>query len=62
MSARLIKKVLNEQHRPLEVKEEEEEEANQLNGEESASPESASRSSINPFDLLNEDDSEPDQV
>lgn len=61
MSARLLKKVLNEQHRPLEVKEEEEDE-NQLDGEESASPVSASRPSINPFDLLNEDDSETDQV
>lgn len=59
MSARLIKRVLNEQHRPLEVKEEEEE--NQLQGEDSVSPESVSRSSINPFDLLNDDDSEPDQ-
>ncbi|XP_028795785.1 transcription factor 25 [Neltuma alba] len=61
MSARLIKRVLNEQHRPLEVKLEEDEEENQLQGEESASPESVSRSSINPFDLLNDDDSEPDQ-
>ena len=41
---------------------EEEEEENQLNGEESESPESTTRSSINPFDLLNEDESEPDEV
>ncbi|KAI4355340.1 hypothetical protein L6164_004121 [Bauhinia variegata] len=56
MSARLLKKVLNERHRPQEVEEED-----QLNGEESKSPESVSRSTINPFDLLNEDDSEPDE-
>lgn len=55
MSARLIKRVLNEQNHHLHVNEEEED-------EELASPESVSRSSINPFDLLNEDDSENEKV
>jgi len=56
MSARLMKKVLNEQHHlPQHVIEEEEEEENDS--------EPITRSSINPFDLLNDNDSEPeDQV
>lgn len=51
-----MKKVLNEQHHlPPHVSEEEEEEENDS--------EPITRSSINPFDLLNDNDSEPeDQV
>lgn len=58
MSARLMKKVLNEQHHlPQHVSGEEEEE------EEENDSEPITRSSINPFDLLNDNDSEPeDQV
>ncbi|ESW07343.1 hypothetical protein PHAVU_010G121700 [Phaseolus vulgaris] len=53
MSARLMKKVLNEQHHLHEhVSEEEEEEENDS--------EPITRSSINPFDLLNDQDSEPE--
>ncbi|KAG5008985.1 hypothetical protein JHK87_017500 [Glycine soja] len=53
MSARLMKKVLNEQHHlPPHVSEEEEEEENDS--------EPITRSSINPFDLLNDNDSEPE--
>ncbi|XP_061340890.1 uncharacterized protein LOC133287331 isoform X2 [Gastrolobium bilobum] len=60
MSARLVKKVLNEQQQlSQQVNEEEEEEhENQLNGEDE---DSNARSSINPFDLLNDQDSEPEQ-
>ncbi|CAJ1950607.1 unnamed protein product [Sphenostylis stenocarpa] len=55
MSARLMKKVLNEQHHlPQHVSEEEEEE------EEENDSEPITRSSINPFDLLNDQDSEPE--
>ncbi|KAL2336328.1 hypothetical protein Fmac_010774 [Flemingia macrophylla] len=53
MSVRLMKKVLNEQHHlPQHVSEEEEEEEND------SGP--ITRSSINPFDLLNDHDSEPE--
>ncbi|KAL5171511.1 Transcription factor 25 [Glycine soja] len=55
MSARLMKKVLNEQHHlPQHVSGEEEEE------EEENDSEPITRSSINPFDLLNDNDSEPE--
>ncbi|TKY64180.1 transcription factor 25 [Spatholobus suberectus] len=56
MSARLMKKVLNEQQHllPQHVSEEEEEE------EEENDSEPITRSSINPFDLLNDQDSEPE--
>ncbi|XP_027335552.1 transcription factor 25 [Abrus precatorius] len=58
MSARLMKKVLNEQqHLPQHVSEEEEEHDDQLNPEDE---DSITRSSINPFDLLNDHDSEPE--
>ncbi|OMO64143.1 Transcription factor 25 [Corchorus capsularis] len=57
MSARFLKKILKEQEQQKQrVIEEEEEE--QLNGEESESPDSSSRPSKNPFDLLNEGDEE----
>lgn len=54
MSARLMKKILNEQQQHLHqhVAEEEEEEENDS--------ETITRSSINPFDLLNDNDSEPE--
>jgi len=52
MSARLMKKVLNEQHHLHEHVSEEEEEENDS--------EPITRSSINPFDLLNDQDSEPE--
>ncbi|WVZ24921.1 hypothetical protein V8G54_003465 [Vigna mungo] len=56
MSARLMKKVLNEQHHLQQhVSEEEEEEE-----EEENDSEPITRSSINPFDLLNDQDSEPE--
>lgn len=55
MSARLVKKVLNEQHYL----------SHQLNKEEEIEDEeeegSTAPSSINPFDLLNDNDSEPEQ-
>ncbi|XVF72896.1 hypothetical protein PTKIN_Ptkin12aG0157500 [Pterospermum kingtungense] len=57
MSARLLKKVLKEQEQQKQrVIEEEEEGDDQLNGDESESPDSGARSSMNPFDLLNEGD------
>lgn len=52
MSARLMKKVLNEQHHLQQHVSEEEEEENDS--------EPITRSSINPFDLLNDQDSEPE--
>ncbi|BAT98212.1 hypothetical protein VIGAN_09185100 [Vigna angularis var. angularis] len=52
MSARLMKKVLNEQHHLQQHVSEEEEEDNDS--------EPITRSSINPFDLLNDQDSEPE--
>jgi hypothetical protein len=57
MSARLVKKILNEQnHFPHQlIKEEEEEEEDENYEEGSTAP-----STINPFDLLNDDDSEPE--
>ncbi|XVF33045.1 hypothetical protein REPUB_Repub17cG0134500 [Reevesia pubescens] len=51
MSARLLKKALKEQEQKQVIEEEEE-----LNGDESESPDSGARSSKNPFDLLNEGD------
>ncbi|KAJ7963383.1 transcription factor 25 [Quillaja saponaria] len=56
MSARALRKFLNEQQqRPQE-------EENQLNGgEELESPEPVSRPTVNPFDLLNDHDSELDE-
>lgn len=63
MSARLLNKVLKEREQQKQHVIEEEE---QLNGGESESPDSGARSSVNPFDLLNEGDDEdegnPDQV
>lgn len=53
MSGRLLKKVLKEQEEDQRIEsdhEEEEEEAQQLNG----------KASINPFDLLNDDDHDLD--
>ncbi|GLT34265.1 hypothetical protein SLA2020_087890 [Shorea laevis] len=60
MSVRLLKKVLkgHEQRNQQCVAEEEEDGERRLNGDESDSPQSGSRSSKNPFDLLNEDDEE----
>jgi hypothetical protein len=53
MSARLVKKILNEQnHFPHQLIKEEDDE----NYEEG----STAPSTINPFDLLNDDDSEPE--
>ncbi|CAL5195854.1 unnamed protein product [Lathyrus oleraceus] len=56
MSARLVKRILNEQqhHFPHQLIEEEEEEENEEEG-------STAPSTINPFDLLNDNDSEPEQ-
>ncbi|XVF22244.1 hypothetical protein REPUB_Repub12eG0156900 [Reevesia pubescens] len=54
MSARLLKKVLREQEQKKQHVIEEAEE--QLNRDESESPDSGARSSKNPFDLLNEGD------
>ncbi|XP_007051358.2 PREDICTED: transcription factor 25 [Theobroma cacao] len=63
MSARLLNKVLKEREQQKQHVIEEEE---QLNGGESESPDSGARSSVNPFDLLNEGDDEdegnPDQM
>ena len=61
MSARYLRKVLKEQEqeRPLQIEEEEEED--HRNGNQSDSPDFGTRSSINPFDLLNDQDG-PDQV
>ncbi|XP_021281378.1 transcription factor 25 [Herrania umbratica] len=63
MSARLLNKVLKEREQQKQHVIEEEE---QLNGDESESPDSGARSSANPFDLLNEGDDEdegnPDQI
>lgn len=56
MSSRLFKKVVKEQEQQ-QLEEEE-----QLKDDESESPDSAPRSSINPFDLLNDGDDDPDQV
>ncbi|GMY09146.1 transcription factor 25 [Fagus crenata] len=58
MSARYLRKVLKEQEqeRPLQIEEEED----HRNGNQSDSPDSGTRSSINPFDLLNDQD-DPDQ-
>jgi len=57
MSARLMKKVLNEQHHLLQHVSEEEEEEEE---EEENDSEPITRSTINPFDLLNDQDSEPE--
>ncbi|CAL0317996.1 unnamed protein product [Lupinus luteus] len=53
MSARLVKKVLNEKHLAQQFNEEEKEEEDQLNY-------STKRSSINPFDLLDDHDYDSD--
>ncbi|XP_045789755.1 transcription factor 25 [Trifolium pratense] len=56
MSGRLVKKILNEQnHFPHQLIKEEEEEDDENYEEGSTAP-----STINPFDLLNDDDSEPE--
>lgn len=67
MSARLLKKVLREQeqeqlqqpqYHPQHIdSDQDEEEAQKVNGKNSGAP-----SSINPFDLLNDDDHDADQV
>lgn len=56
MSSRLFKKVVKEQEQQ-QLEEEE-----QLKDNELESPDSAPRSSINLFDLLNDGDDDPDQV
>lgn len=55
MSSRLFKKVVKEQEQQQLGEE------GQLKDDESESPDSAPRSSINPFDLLNDGDDDPDQ-
>lgn len=55
MSSRLFKKVVKEQEQQLHQEEDE-----QLKDNESESPDSAPRSSINPFDLLNDGDDDPE--
>ena len=68
MSARYLKKVLNQQEQQQQQQQEEidvdEEEENHQSGNQSdLSPDSGTRPSINPFDLLNDDDQDdPDQV
>lgn len=58
MSGRLVKKILNkQQHFPHQLIKEEEEEDDENDEEEEGS---TAPSSINPFDLLNDHDSEPE--
>lgn len=59
MSSRLFKKVVKEQEQIQQQRQETEEEQ-QLNDDESESPESGSRPSKNPFDLLNDGDDDPE--
>ncbi|KAJ0053825.1 hypothetical protein Pint_00712 [Pistacia integerrima] len=59
MSSRLFKKVVKEQEQ-IQQRRQETEEEQQLNDDESESPESGSRPSINPFDLLNDGDDDPE--
>ncbi|KAL5863198.1 hypothetical protein ACOSQ3_000712 [Xanthoceras sorbifolium] len=64
MSSRLFKKVVKEQEQQQRQRHETEEEEEQLKDNESESPDSGPRSSINPFDLLNDEDDhddDPDQ-
>ncbi|KAK9269864.1 hypothetical protein L1049_025437 [Liquidambar formosana] len=56
MSARLLRKVLKEQEQQQQKLEDPEIAHGQLNGDDSDSPDSGTRSSKNPFDLLNDDD------
>lgn len=64
MSARYLKKVLKQQEQQQQQEEIDDDEEDHLRGNQSdLSPDSGTRPSINPFDLLNDDDQDdPDQV
>lgn len=66
MSARYLKKVLKQQEQQQQQEEidDDDDDEDHLRGNQSdLSPDSGSRPSINPFDLLNDDDQDdPDQV
>lgn len=64
MSARYLKKVLKQQEQQQQQQEIDDDEEDHLRGNQSdLSPDSGPRPSINPFDLLNDDDQDdPDQV